>query len=233
MKHVTRITRCAALAAALCGASLTHAAPVLIDFSNYAATGVHATVSSGNFTFTPAGGTIAVSANGANCAPTCAANGTTALAVGAPGLNPPSIAPVTMTTAIYSSFRLTGLDYAELSNNFVNNWSASSILLEGTLLGGGTVSQMLAIDGVNDGPGGDLDFEAAALSAIWDSSELVSLQFTGFIGASANHAFQLDSIALDVTREGVLPEPGSLALAGLALAGLAVATAKRVRLRRI
>jgi hypothetical protein len=210
--------RRAAIVATLAATTLAGAAPVLVDFSNYASTGVHAVVNSGGFSFTPAAGTVAVAANGSNCSPNCAANGTTAFAVGRPGLNPPSVAPVTMTTALYASFRLTGLDYAELSNNFVNNWSASSIVLTGTLFGGGTVSQTLDLDGVNDGPGGGADFESAALDAIWSTSELVSLQFVGFIGASDNQAFQLDNIALDVTRVAQLPEPASLALASLALA---------------
>ncbi|MDR7334378.1 PEP-CTERM sorting domain-containing protein [Roseateles asaccharophilus] len=209
-------------------APLAHAAPVVVDFSNYASTGVHATVSSGGFDFSPAGGSLAVAFNGSSCSPTCAANGTTALAVGRPGLVPATVAPVTMSTAIYASFRLTGLDYAELSLNATDDWSASSLLLTGTLLGGGTISQLLAIDGANDGPGGDADFQAAVLDAIWGSSDLVSLQFTGFIGADSPHAFQLDNIGLDVSRVGRLPEPASLVLVGLALA----AASQTRRLRR-
>ena len=209
-----------ALASTLGFGSFAIAAPVVVDFSNYPNTGVHATVSSGGFTFAPASGTIAVAFNGSNCSPTCAANGTTALAVGAPNLNPPSFAPVTMTTAIYASFRLTGLDYAELSESAATNYSASTIVMTGALLGGGTVSQTLTINGLNDGPGGANDFQSAVLDAFWGASELVSLQFSGFIGNSPNKAFQLDNIALDVTRVGNVPEPGSLALAGLALAGL-------------
>lgn len=211
----------------LAAAGAAFAAPVVLDFSNYASTGVHATVSSGGFTFVPAGGNLAVAMNGSSCSPTCAANGTTALVVGATHLVPATVAPVTMTTAIYASFRLTGLDYAELSNNFVNGWSASSIEMTGTLFGGGTITQTLLVDGVNDGPGGGVDFQAAALDALWATSDLVSLQFNGFIGATGGQAFQLDNIALDVTRVAPLPEPGALALTGLALAA-----AWQVRRRR-
>ncbi|RZJ06764.1 MAG: PEP-CTERM sorting domain-containing protein [Rubrivivax sp.] len=110
------------------------------------------------------------------------------------------------------------MDYAELSLNFLNSWSASSLVLTGSLLGGGTVSQTLLLDGLNDGPGGATDFETAVLDAFWSTSDLVSLQFAGFIGADDNHAFQVDNIALDVTRGSELPEPGSLALGALALA---------------
>lgn len=220
VKAARRLTLAAAAGSTLGIAGVADAAPMVVDFSNYANTGVHATVNSGGFSFAPASGTIAVAANGANCAPTCAANGTTALAVGAPNLNPPSFAPVTMTTAIFASFRLTGLDYAELSESAATNYSASTILMTGSLLGGGTVSQTLTVDGINNGPGGTNDFQSAVLDAFWGTSELISLQFSGFIGNSPNEAFQLDNIALDVTRVGNVPEPGSLALAGLALAGL-------------
>ena len=60
--------------------------------------------------------------------------------------------------------------------------------------------------------------QTAALEAFWSTSDLVSVQFAGFIGADDNQAFQVDNIALDVTRGSELPEPGSLALGALALA---------------
>lgn len=218
--NVLKTARRLALASSVGLVGIAGAAPLVIDFSNYGSTGVHATVTSGGFTFAPAAGTIAVAANGANCVPTCAANGTTALAVGGTGLNPPTIAPVTMTTAVYTSFRLTDLDYAELSESAATNFSASTIVVTGSLLGGGNVSQTLTIDGLNDGPGGQDDFQSAVLDAFWGVSELVSLQFAGFIGNTPNKAFQLDNIALDVTRVGNVPEPGTLALTGLALAAV-------------
>lgn len=199
-------------------APVVHAAPVVLDFSNYATTGVHNTVNSGGFDFVAASGPLAVAFNATACSPNCAANGTTALVVGGSNVIPQSIAPMTMSTAVYATFRLTGLDYAELSNNSINAWSASSIVLTGTLFGGGTVTQTLMVDGLNDGPGGNADFETAVLDAFWSTSDLVSLQFAGFIGPDANRAFQLDNIALDVSRVAPLPEPASLALVGLALA---------------
>jgi len=217
----TRLCKTAALASMLVIAPWAMAAPLVVTFENYPSTGVHATVNSQDFSFSPAGGTIAIAANGSNCSPTCAANGTSALAVGAPNLNPPSVAPVTMSTAIYASFRLTGLDFAELSESAATNYSASTIVLTGLLSGGGTISQVLQVDGLNDGPGGAADFQSAVLDSGWSTSELVALQFAGFIGASANEAFQLDNIALDVTRVGAVPEPGSLALLGLGMALLA------------
>lgn len=231
--NVVKTVRRLGLASTVGLAGMAGASPLVIDFANYASTGVHATVSSGDFTFAPASGTLAVAANGANCAPTCAANGTTALAVGGTGLNPPTVAPVTMTTAIYTWFSLTGLDYAELSESSATNFSASTIVMTGSLLGGGFVSQTLTIDGLNDGPGGENDFQSAVLDSFWATSELVSLQFAGFISDTANKAFQLDNIALDVSRVGTVPEPGTLALTGLALAAIWKVRRKReTRLRR-
>lgn len=231
--NVLKTARRLALASTVGLAGMAGASPLVIDFDNYASTGVHATVASGGFTFAPTSGTLAVAANGANCSPTCAANGTTALAVGGTGLNPPTVAPVTMTTAIYTWFRLTGLDYAELSESAATNYSASTIVMTGSLLGGGSVSQTLTIDGLNDGPGGENDFQSAVLDAFWGVSELVSLQFSGFISSTPDKAFQLDNIALDVTRVGNVPEPGTLALTGLALAAVwKLRRARQTRLRR-
>ena len=89
--------------------TVVSASPLTINFENYSSTAVLASACSGGFDFTPAAGLIAVSANGANCAPMCAANGTTALVVGGTGLNPPTVAPVTMSTGLFASFRLAGL----------------------------------------------------------------------------------------------------------------------------
>lgn len=205
-----------ALLSSLVSGPAALAAPVLIDFENYANTGVHATVQSNGFTFAPASGTVAIAANGSNCSPNCAANGTSAFVVGGTGLNPPTTAPVTMTGPVFS-FRLIGLDFAELSHSAATNWSAESIVMTGWLLGGGSVTQTLTIDGLNDGPGGTNDFQAALLDAIWGTSELTALQFAGFDDDLANRAFQLDNIALDVTRVAAIPEPASWTLAALAI----------------
>lgn len=218
----TRLCNMLALVSMMIIGIEVHAAPLVVDFENYPNTGVHATVTSQGFNFAAVNGsTIAIAANGSNCSPQCATNGTSALAIGAPNLNPPTSAPVQMTTAIYASFRLTGLDFAELSHSAATGWSASTILMTGLLLGGGTIAQILDIDGLNDGPGGANDFQSAVLDSTWATSELIGLQFAGFIGASANEAFQLDNIALDATRVLAVPEPGSLALLGLGAAVLA------------
>lgn len=87
---------------------------------------------------------------------------------------------------------------------------------------GGGITQTFLLDGLNDGPGGTGDFQAAALDAGWLLADLVSLQFAGFAQALPGHGFQLDNIALDASRvppQGV-PAPGTLALLGAGLAGL-------------
>lgn len=216
--------------AAVAFGTAAQAAPLVIDFENYASTGVHNTVSSNGFDFAPAGGPIAVMVNGTGCSPHCAANGSAALVAGGAGLNPATIAPVTMSTATYATFRLTGLDYAELSHSSLTNWSAATLTLVGTLFGGGTVSQTLTLDNLNDGPGGANDFQAAVLDGFWATSNLVSLQFAGFINNTGNRAFQLDNIALDVSRVAPVPEPSGLALVAL---GLGVAGAVRRRAKQM
>ncbi len=199
------------------------AVPLTLDFENYGNTATHAVVNNNGFDFSAANGNIAVAVNGSNCSPTCAANGTTALVMGAPSLVPPSTSPMTMDTAVYATFRLLGFDYAELSLNAFEHLSASRLTLTGVLYGGGSITQSFLLDGLNDGPGGSADFQTATLTADWAVADLVSLQFAGFHDNAGNRAFQLDNIALEVSRVPpvtTVPVPGTLALVGAGLAAL-------------
>jgi hypothetical protein len=214
-------------AAAAIAASAAQASAVTVDFEDASLT-FGSTVASAGFNFTPASGTIAAYPNGAGCSITCSANGTTTLYVPGSVPTPASAAPLTMVDASAATFRLLGFDFAEFfagSSGSVAN--ADTLVVAGKLVGGGTVSQSFALDGLGDGPDGIADFQGAALAGFWASSVLTSLNFTGTRAGSGDFGFQLDNIATDVTAAAV-PEPTSLLLVACALTGLA-ATRRKAR----
>ncbi|HTJ95983.1 MAG TPA: PEP-CTERM sorting domain-containing protein, partial [Rhodocyclaceae bacterium] len=183
---------------------------------NYGSSAIQATVSSGGYNFVPASGNLVVLANGAGCGPACAANGTTTLVMGGNNVNPFAAAPLVMTNATNQSFYLLGFDFGEFIQGGRPE-NATTLKVLGNLFGGGTVSQIFNIDGINDGPGGGVDFQAANLLAFWGSSLLTSVEFSGFSGQLINQGFQLDNIIVDSNR---VPEPVSLVLVSLGLLGL-------------
>ena len=194
------------------------AVPLTIDFENFTSTSIVTPVVSGGFTFSPASGNTAVLTNDGACAPLCAANGTATLVMGHSSLTlPSSQAPLTMSSTSATSFHLLGFDFAELIEGGAPE-NASSLRVTGLVVGGGTISELVTIDGVNDGPGGVDDFQASSLSAIWSSTLLTSVQFAGLRGSDSGFAFQLDNVRVD-TSPGQVPEPGSLALMAFAMLG--------------
>lgn len=199
------------------------AAAVVVDFED---TGpfpnISATITSGGFDFIPADGTVATMFNGGSCSPSCAANGTATFIAGGIELSPPTIHPVTMLSSTGFAFFLTALDFAEFvgaDEEFdATDLNATQIVMTGNLAGGGTVSQTLFLDGLNDGPGGFNDFQTAVLLPFWASSTLSSLEFVGFNDTQSPttpRGFQLDNIHVDQ-----VPEPGTMALLGLGLISL-------------
>jgi hypothetical protein len=202
---------------ALSGAAA--ATPILVNFDDVGGFGT--TLTSHGYTFSPATGFIQAATN-PNCGSPCAGNDTNNLYVPqSADLAPRSTAPLTMMSAVGGAFILSALDFGEFissSNSSASAINATSLQLIGDLVGGGTVTQTLLLDGIVDGPGGANDFQAAVLSGFWSLNPLSSLRFTGFNAAGAGGGFTLDKI--EVAR--AVAEPASLALFAAALGAIAL-----------
>jgi len=205
--------------ALLANFSAAVATPITVDFEDVG--GFASAFTSRGYTFSPASGFI-LSGTNAFCDPAspCAGNNSNDLYVPQSlALTPRSAAPLTMVSAVGGSFVLSGLDYAEfISSTYSDALSinATSLQLIGDLVGGGTVTQTLLLDGIIDGSNGVNDFQAAVLNGYWSSSALSSLRFTGFNAAGAGGGFTLDNIVIATA----VPEPSSLALFAAALGAL-------------
>ena len=185
-----------------------------ITFEEFGTTTVASSISSGGFTFAPADGSIFVITDAdvlSSCIPDCASNGTSWLGASRPGGTPVSTQPVTMTQDNGGSFLLLGLDASEL---FVD-LETTNLLIVGNLAGGGTISVNLALDGINDSQGGAADFQSFLLPAIWGTSPLSSVEFTGALGTGGVGDVSIDNLLVQS-----VPEPATLALLGIAFAGL-------------
>ena len=130
--------------------------------------------------------------------PDCTSNGTSNLV--AAGDRGEGTAQVVMTESGGGAFDIFSLDGATANVNEINQ-----LLIEGTLMGGGSVSTYLDIDGV---------FDSYAIAGF---TNLVSVTFSSVNSGGYNlGGFSIDNI--DLT--GSVPEPGILALLSMGLLSL-------------
>jgi hypothetical protein len=123
-------------------------------------------------------------------------------------------APITMTRTDGGSFSLEGLDASEFYSFHVADRPNAQLLdITGTLAGGGTVTQLVNLDGIFDGVEGQADFQTFQISSLF--TNVTSVVFTGLRLDGNSGGVTLDNIRVSV------PEPGTLALlgAGLLLVG--------------
>jgi hypothetical protein len=203
-------------------AASASAGTVVADFEGITSTFVlPPSVVSQGYSFAASGGSdLGVIAGGSVCGPVCADDGTSTLIFGLPpgaNITPASIGPLVITGP--QPFSLAGFDYAELQPTG-SGANASFLRVTGNLTGGGTLSRVVLLDGINDGPGGVADFQTEVFDNAFASSFFTSVQIAGQFNSDRPGAFQLDNVVLTGERGGV-PEPASwtLMIAGFGGAG--------------
>ena len=112
--------------------------------------------------------------------------------------------PITMERVGGGTFSLVSLDAAEFYSAPVpDRPDAQMLTIVGFQQGGGTVSHVVSIDGVYDGPGGVADFEHVVLPGTFVN--LRSVVFTGMRVANVSGGVALDNIEYRVAAPEVLP----------------------------
>jgi PEP-CTERM motif-containing protein len=201
---------CCALVAALALAGPSVARAGVVDFENYGTTTFASSISSGGFTFAPATGTLFVirDVDVSGCSPSCASNGTNWMGSVRVGGTPASTQPVRMTESAGSAFLLLGFDMSEL---FTDNATTTLRVVFNPIVGS-SFSFDFSLDGVNDSIGGSADFQTVVLPALWATTPLSSVDFTGLTATGGS-----GDVSLDNLQAQAIPEPTTLALLGLGL----------------
>lgn len=123
---------------------------------------------------------------------------------------------VTMSKVAGGVFGLNSIDFSE----FFTATNGTQVQVTCNVNGGGTVSMTVALDGIADGAGVLNDFQTVTFN--WANLDSVSFVATA---GGGDRWFAMDNLVVDSANR--LPEPGSLALAGLSL--LVAAGARRRR----
>jgi hypothetical protein len=205
------------LAVSLAAAASASASTVTADFEGLTTGFIQApTLVSAGYSFSGSGGSnVGVVAGGAVCGPVCADDGTSTLIFGLPpgaGITPASVGPLVITGP--AAFNLQGFDYAELQPTG-SSFNATFLRVVGNLVGGGTMSEIVTLDGANDGPGGNADFQTVAFDSAFASASFTSVDITGKFNSDRPGGFALDNVVLT----GGVPEPASWALMILGFGG--------------
>ena len=193
--------RLVVLAALLVIGSIGNAQAATITFDDLAPDGAGSPGErdSGGFAFLPATHSHVISTPD----PGDAFNGTQYLALDdAFGLDPVTFSPLGG-----GAFALLAFDIGEWSNSGPGGFFAHQIQVLGTVVGGGTLSTTLTVDGRKPA------FETFNFNG-WTNLSSVTLQ--GIRGDGPSNSFGLDNVV--VAR--AVPEPGTLSLLGLGVASL-------------
>ena len=123
----------------------------------------------------------------------------------------------TVTTMSRSGGGIFSLNSIDLGELFVGTPFGHQVQIDGNLQGGGMVSALFTLDGINDGVGGAADFETFLLPNTF--TNLNSVVLTGLHSSQLDPRFMFDNIVVDAQ---VVPEPALLPLLVIGLAGMAV-----------
>ena len=92
---------------------------------------------------------------------------------------PNKISQTTFSQIGGAPFALTSIDYAKWQSDIPAPLYPATITVTGNQVGGTTVSTTLSLDGIFDGPGGQLDFQTATFGSDWTNLVSVVLLGTG------------------------------------------------------
>jgi hypothetical protein len=202
------------------------ATPLIVDFqdlvpppTSYAYYDVHAVPSQG-FTFTGTARLFLNPGAGTICYPSCATNGTATL------VSFDGAGDLTMARTAGGAFSISGFEYGETFSGGAAyaDGTAQKITVQGYLNNALVYSHDYQLDFVNDGFGGNNDFQTASFTPVLVDKFVFRGGNNSFVYGS-RYGFSLDNVRVDVASN--VPEPTSIPLLGLGLAGLVFARRRK------